>query len=77
MAQLRQLVIAAEDPARLCGFYREVFELDKIDEATWRNRFILMNLTRIAGTVLVLVALGSVPAAPSNSSDHVSVKSSM
>jgi catechol 2,3-dioxygenase-like lactoylglutathione lyase family enzyme len=27
------LVIAAEDPARLCGFYREVFELDKIDEA--------------------------------------------
>lgn len=33
MAQLRQLVIAAEDPARLCGFYREVFELDKIDEA--------------------------------------------
>lgn len=34
MAQLRQLVIAAEDPARLCDFYREVFELDKIDEAS-------------------------------------------
>lgn len=34
MAQLRQLVIAAEDSARLCDFYREVFELDKIDEAS-------------------------------------------
>ncbi len=28
-----------------------------IDEATWRNRFILMNLTRIGGTVVVLIAL--------------------
>ena len=27
------------------------------DEATWRNRFILMNLVRIGGTVLVLIAL--------------------
>ena len=29
-----------------------------IDEETWRNRFIMMNLTRIAGTAIVLVALG-------------------
>jgi hypothetical protein len=29
-----------------------------IDEATWRNRFIMMNLTRIGGTVVVLIALG-------------------
>jgi hypothetical protein len=28
------------------------------DEATWRNRFILMNLTRIGGTVIVLIGLG-------------------
>jgi len=27
------------------------------DEALWRNRFILLNLTRIGGTVLVLFAL--------------------
>ena len=27
------------------------------DEALWRNRFIVLNLTRIGGTVLVLVAL--------------------
>ena len=33
MPQLRQLVIASEDPGRLSAFYREVFELDKIDEA--------------------------------------------
>lgn len=33
MPQLRQLVIAAEDPSRLAGFYQSVFELDKIDEA--------------------------------------------
>lgn len=33
MPQLRQLVIAAEDPSRLAGFYQNVFELDKIDEA--------------------------------------------
>lgn len=29
----------------------------QIDEATWRNRFILINLTRIGGTVIVLVGL--------------------
>jgi len=29
----------------------------QIDEATWRNRFILLNLTRIGGTVIVLVGL--------------------
>lgn len=28
-----------------------------VDEATWRNRFILMNVTRIAGTIVVLIAL--------------------
>jgi catechol-2,3-dioxygenase len=33
MPQLRQLVIAAEDPSSLAGFYQSVFELDKIDEA--------------------------------------------
>jgi catechol 2,3-dioxygenase-like lactoylglutathione lyase family enzyme len=33
MPQLRQLVIAAEDPRRLSAFYREVFDLDQIDEA--------------------------------------------
>ena len=33
MPQLRQLVIAAEDPGRLAGFYQEVFELEKIEEA--------------------------------------------
>ena len=27
------------------------------DDEIWRNRFILINLTRIGGTVLVLVAL--------------------
>jgi len=32
MPQLRQLVIAAEDPSRLAAFYQNVFELDKIDE---------------------------------------------
>lgn len=32
MPQLRQLVIAAEDPSSLAGFYQSVFELDKIDE---------------------------------------------
>lgn len=32
MPHLRQLVIAAEDPARLSVFYQDVFELDKIDE---------------------------------------------
>lgn len=30
---------------------------DPQDVALWRNRFILLNLTRIGGTVLVLVAL--------------------
>jgi catechol-2,3-dioxygenase len=33
MPQLRQLVIAAEDPSSLAGFYQSVFDLDKIDEA--------------------------------------------
>lgn len=33
MPQLRQLVIAAEDPIRLSAFYQDVFELDRIDEA--------------------------------------------
>ena len=28
-----------------------------IDEDTWRNRFILLNLTRIGGTIIVLVGL--------------------
>ena len=30
---------------------------DPQDVALWRNRFILINLTRIGGTILVLVAL--------------------
>jgi hypothetical protein len=28
-----------------------------VDEATWRNRFILLNLTRIGGTIVVLIGL--------------------
>jgi hypothetical protein len=28
-----------------------------VDEATWRNRFIILNLTRIGGTVIVLIGL--------------------
>lgn len=32
MPQLRQLVIAAEEPSRLAEFYQNVFELDKINE---------------------------------------------
>jgi catechol-2,3-dioxygenase len=32
MSQLRQLVIAAEDPNRLASFYQEVFTLEKIEE---------------------------------------------
>jgi hypothetical protein len=28
-----------------------------VDEATWRNRFILMNLLRIGATVVVLIGL--------------------
>jgi hypothetical protein len=27
------------------------------DEETWRNRFILLNLTRIGGTIIVLIGL--------------------
>lgn len=27
------------------------------DDAMWRNRFILMNLTRIGGTIVVLIGL--------------------
>ncbi len=30
---------------------------DPNDEALWRNRFIIINLVRIAGTVLVFFAL--------------------
>ena len=33
MSQLRQLVIAAEDPDNLAGFYQDVFELEKIDQS--------------------------------------------
>jgi catechol-2,3-dioxygenase len=33
MPQLRQLVIAAEDPSRLANFYQEVFELEKVEES--------------------------------------------
>lgn len=32
MPQLRQLMIAAENPAQLAEFYRQVFELEKIEE---------------------------------------------
>jgi catechol 2,3-dioxygenase-like lactoylglutathione lyase family enzyme len=32
MPQLRQLVIAAEDPERLARFYQQVFDLERIDE---------------------------------------------
>ena len=28
-----------------------------VDEATWRNRFIIINLTRIGGTLIVLLGL--------------------
>jgi len=28
-----------------------------VDEATWRNRFILINLVRIGGTIVVLFGL--------------------
>lgn len=28
-----------------------------VDEATWRNRFVLLNLTRIGGTIVVLIGL--------------------
>ena len=28
-----------------------------IDEETWRNRFILINMTRIGGTFVVLIGL--------------------
>ena len=28
------------------------------DEATWRNRFILINLVRIGGTIVALIGLG-------------------
>ncbi len=31
--------------------------MNEIDEATWRNRFILMNLSRIGGTIMVLIGL--------------------
>ena len=28
-----------------------------VDEATWRNRFIMLNLARIGGTIIVLIGL--------------------
>jgi len=28
-----------------------------VDESTWRNRFILVNVTRIAATIMVLLGL--------------------
>ena len=28
-----------------------------VDEATWRNRFIIINLTRIGGTIVALAGL--------------------
>jgi len=31
--------------------------MSEIDEKTWRNRFILMNLARIAATIFVLFGL--------------------
>ena len=34
MPQLRQLMIAAENPGRLAEFYQQVFELEKIEETT-------------------------------------------
>ena len=30
---------------------------EPITEETWRNRFILLNLTRIGGTIVVLIGL--------------------
>lgn len=33
MPQLRQLVIGAENPGGLAGFYREIFELDTVEES--------------------------------------------
>ncbi|HSK29419.1 MAG TPA: VOC family protein [Candidatus Limnocylindria bacterium] len=41
MPQLRQLVIAAEDPHRVSAFYQVVFELENIDEA--KDRVILSD----------------------------------
>ena len=31
--------------------------MNEIDESTWRNRFILVNVVRIGGTVVVLLSL--------------------
>ena len=31
--------------------------MSEVDERTWRNRFILINLAQIGGTVVVLLAL--------------------
>jgi len=31
--------------------------VNEVDDATWRNRFVLMNLVQIGGTLLVLFAL--------------------
>ena len=32
-------------------------EPPQVDEATWRNRFIMINLTRIGGTIVALAGL--------------------
>jgi hypothetical protein len=31
--------------------------MNPVDESAWRNRFILLNLVRIGGTILVMFAL--------------------
>ena len=31
--------------------------MNDVDERTWRNRFILINLAQIGGTIVVLLAL--------------------
>jgi len=31
--------------------------VNEVDERTWRNRFIVMNLVQIGGTVVVLLAV--------------------
>jgi hypothetical protein len=31
--------------------------MNPVDESTWRNRFITLQLTRIGGTVVVLIGL--------------------
>ncbi|MDB5667068.1 MAG: hypothetical protein JWL74_18 [Alphaproteobacteria bacterium] len=31
--------------------------MNEVDQRTWRNRFIVMNLVQIGGTIVVLLAL--------------------